>query len=169
MIGVEYVQTMATYNRWQNRSLYRAAGGLSDATRRVDRGVFFGSIHATLNHLLWADTLWMSRFAGWAKPRKGSIRESVNECETWDDLAAGRADLDQRIKAWAFALRPADLGGDLTWHSAAVEREITKPRALLYVHFFNHQTHHRGQVHALLTVEGARLADTDLPLMPDGG
>lgn len=59
--------------------------------------------------------------------------------------------------------------GMLTWHSAAVGREITKPHWLLYTHFFNHQTHHRGQVHALLTAEGARPSDTDLPLMPEAG
>ena len=166
MISVEYVRTMAAYNRWQNDSLYQAASELSDPARRVDRGAFFGSIHATLNHLLWADTMWMSRFADWSKPSAASIQNSVNECERWDDLVAARVDVDRRIIAWADEMTPAETDGQLTWYSAAVDREITKPRWLLYTHFFNHQTHHRGQVHALLTAEGTRPADTDLPLMP---
>jgi len=166
VISVEYVRTMAAYNGWQNESLYHAANGLSDAARRRDRGAFFGSIHATLNHLLWADTIWMSRFAGWSKPRAESIQDSVNEREKWDDLMAARVGVDQRIVAWAGQLTPADTEGHLTWYSGAVDREITKPRWLLYTHFFNHQTHHRGQVHALVTAEGIRLDDTDLPLMP---
>lgn len=166
MISVEYVRKMAAYNRWQNESLYQAANGLSNTARRRDRGAVFGSIHSTLNHLLWADTIWMSRFAGWSKPRTGSIQDSVNEREEWDDLVVARIDLDLRIVAWAAALTPADTEGRLTWYSGAVDREITKPRWLLYAHFFNHQTHHRGQVHALLTAEGVRPTDTDLPLMP---
>ena len=64
MIDVHYVRCMARYNRWQNENLYGAADTLSDAERRGDRGAFFGSIHATLNHLLWADRIWMSRLAG---------------------------------------------------------------------------------------------------------
>src|SRR4029450_9880640 len=68
MIDAAYVQRMARYNRWQNESLYGAAGTLSDAERRRARGAFFGSIHATLNHVLWGDRIWMSRLAGTAKP-----------------------------------------------------------------------------------------------------
>jgi len=166
VISVEYVRTMAAYNKWQNESLYRVANGLSDTARRRDKGAFFGSIHATLNHLLWADILWMSRFADWSKPRVGSIQDSVNEREVWGDLVAARVDVDRRVVAWASALAPMDIEGPLTWYSGAVKREITKPRWLLYTHFFNHQTHHRGQAHALLTTEGACPADTDLPLLP---
>ena len=64
MIDVGYVRTMAAYNAWQNRSLYRCASALSDEERRRDCGAFFGSIQATLNHLLWGDSIWLSRFAG---------------------------------------------------------------------------------------------------------
>src|SRR5262245_63958924 len=77
MIDLGYVQCMARYNRWQNENLYGAADMLSDAERRRDRGAFFGSIHATLNHLLWADRIWMSRLAGTPSP-DGGIPESVS-------------------------------------------------------------------------------------------
>ena len=63
MISVEFVRTMARYNRWQNRSLYAAADTLSSEERRKDRGAFFGSIEGTLNHLLWGDMMWLHRFA----------------------------------------------------------------------------------------------------------
>ena len=77
MIGVGYVQRMARYNRWQNENLYTVADGLSEEERRRQRGAFFGSIQATLNHLLWADWMWMSRFAGTPKP-EGGIPQSVS-------------------------------------------------------------------------------------------
>ncbi len=67
MIDAAYVQRMARYNRWQNENLYAVADRLSDAERRRDRGAFFGSIHATLSHLLWADCTWMSPVFGLAK------------------------------------------------------------------------------------------------------
>jgi hypothetical protein len=62
MIDLAYVQRMARYNRWQNQSLYGVADALSEDERRRERGAFFGSIHKTLSHLLWADRIWMSRF-----------------------------------------------------------------------------------------------------------
>src|SRR5258707_13139620 len=85
MIDVPYVQCMARYNRWQNENLYGAADTLSDAERRRDRGAFFGSIHATLNHLLWADRIWMYRLAGTPRPG-GGIPESGAFYDDWNQL-----------------------------------------------------------------------------------
>src|SRR5215211_5562315 len=85
MIDVAYVQRMARYNRWQNENLYGVADALSEEEQRRERGAFFGSIHATLNHLLWADRIWMSRFAGTPRP-EGGIPQSVGLHENWDDL-----------------------------------------------------------------------------------
>lgn len=167
MITPDYTRTLAAYNRWQNGNLFGAAGTLDDAARRADRGAFFRSIHGTLNHLLWADGMWMSRLAGLPRPRARSIAESVDECATWDELTAARADLDAAMVAWAESLTAEDMAGTLSWYSKATGREITKSRRLLSVHLFNHQTHHRGQVHAMLTAAGARPGDTDLPFMPD--
>ena len=80
---------------------------------------------------------------------------------------AARPALDARIAAWADAAGPDDLSGDLTWWSGATGREVTQPRALCVTQLFNHQTHHRGQVHAMLTGLGVATHDTDLPFMPD--
>jgi uncharacterized damage-inducible protein DinB len=168
MIDSDFVRTMARYNRWQNRNLYGAAEALDDTARRADRGAFFGSIHATLSHLLWGDTVWMSRFDGWEKPDVG-IPGSGDWVAEWTDLSARRAEADAHILNWAEHVGEAALGGDLSWYSGALGRDVTKPMALCVAHFFNHQTHHRGQVHAMLTAAGARPGDTDLFIMPGDG
>ena len=165
MITPEYLRTMAAYNRWQNESVYAAADTLGDEERRRDRGAFFGSIHGTLNHLLWGDQMWLSRFAGTPAPRAGSIPESPGQIADWEDLKRERVSFDGLIEQWAENIDPAWLNGDLTWFSVAAKREISAPKKLLVTHMFNHQTHHRGQVHAMLTSAGARPDDTDLMLL----
>jgi uncharacterized damage-inducible protein DinB len=162
MITAAYVRTMAGYNRWQNRNLYGAADGLSEEARKEQRGAFFGSIHGTLNHLLFGDQSWMSRFAGTPKPTVG-IAQSVGLYESWEELKRERAAFDALIIGWAEKLDPAWLDGDLTWYSGAMQRDVTRPKALLVAHMFNHQTHHRGQVHCMLTQAGVKPGDTDLP------
>ena len=166
MIDVAYVQRMSRYNRWQNENLYGVADRLSDTERRQERGAFFGSIHKTLSHLLWADYQWMSRFSDWQKPDVG-IPESVSLYPDWDKLKHERSTADTRLIEWSSQLAPEWITGDLTWFSGALKREVSKPRAELVVHFFNHQTHHRGQVHAMLTQAGGKPHDTDLFVMPE--
>ena len=164
MIDTAYAVTMARYNAWQNENLYGAAATLSDAARRQDRGAFFGSIHGTFCHLLWGDRMWLHRFAATPKPGvPGS--ESARMIADWDELVAERQATDALIGDWAAGLSPEWLAGDLTWVSGISRRELTRPRAQLVVHFFNHQTHHRGQVHAMLTASGAKPGDTDLVLV----
>jgi uncharacterized damage-inducible protein DinB len=164
MITTDYVRTMAGYNRWQNENIYGAAGILTDAQRKEQRGAFFGSIHATLNHLLWGDQIWMSRFAGTPKPKAASIPDSVAMYESWDELGRERQAFDGVIGGWADKLDPAWLAGDLTWFSGAAGREVTKPTWILVAHLFNHQAHHRGQVHCMLTQAGVKPGEaTDLP------
>jgi uncharacterized damage-inducible protein DinB len=166
MITLGYVRAMAQYNRWQNDNLYGAAEGLGDAARKAPRGAFFGSIHATLNHLLWADQIWMSRFAGTPRPKVAGIPESVGMHEGWEGLKRERVAFDRVILDWAERLDPAWLEGDLVWVSGALGREVKRPKWLLVTHLFNHQTHHRGQVHCMLTQAGARPGTTDLPFRP---
>lgn len=168
MITPDYVRTMARYNRWQNESLYGAAGTLSDAQRKENRGAFFGSIHATLSHLMFGDGIWMSRFTAndSFKPRAGGRPGGVDAYPEWETLKAARVALDERILSWANTVSDADLDGDLTWFSGLAKTERTKPRGLLIAHMFNHQTHHRGQAHCLLTSFGAKPDDTDLMLLP---
>jgi uncharacterized damage-inducible protein DinB len=164
MITPAWVRLMADYNAEMNRRLYAAAARLDEAERLRDRGAFFGSIHTTLAHLIWGDTTWMARLAGWPKPGPRPERGDA-PAETFDALAARRADLDAGLIAWAAGLDAAALEGDLTWFSGATQREITRPRWLLVTHVFNHQTHHRGQAHAMLTAAGERTGDTDLPFI----
>lgn len=164
MIETAYVRTMARYNAWQNHSLCTAAATLDDAARRQDRGAFFQSIHGTLCHLLWADRMWLSRFAGTPKPAIG-IRESAGLVAAWDDLVVERQAFDATIADWADNLSQPWLSGDLTWFSGATQRQMSKPVGLLVAHMFNHQSHHRGQVHAMLTAAGAKPDDTDLMLI----
>jgi len=166
MIDGAYVQRMARYNRWQNENLYGVADRLSEEARRQERGAFFGSIHKTLSHLLWADRIWMSRFTDVPRP-SGGIPESVSLYPDWEKLKSERSDFDGTILHWADDIDPLWLAADHTYYSGAIKRDVTKPRWLLIAHMFNHQTHHRGQVHCLLTQAGGKPHDTDLPFMPE--
>jgi uncharacterized damage-inducible protein DinB len=166
MIDPAYVKRMARYNRWQNRNLFGVAGRLSDEERRRERGAFFGSIHKTLSHLMWADQLWMSRLSSVRAPA-GGIPQSVSLYPDWGPMRDERAALDDGIIDWANCQDEASLAGDLTWYSALAKRELGKPKWLLVTHMFNHQTHHRGQVHCMLTQAGGEPHDTDLAFMPE--
>lgn len=161
-ITADYGRTMAAYNRWQNKSLMDAADTLDEAARDLDRGAFFGSIRGTFSHVLWGDMMWMSRFDGW-RPPSDPPEESAGFGGVWDDIRAMRGRADAGIVAWAERLRM--ISGDLTWYSGTAGRELSRPLATCIVHFFNHQTHHRGQIHAMLTQAGAVPEDTDLFLM----
>lgn len=168
MITPGWCHTMARYNAWQNGNIVSAAETLTDAARRADRGAWFKSIHGTLAHLLWGDLTWLSRLdGGGAPPKVASIAETVALYPDWTDYLSRRKATDRRILGWTARLGQEDLDGDLTWYSGAMARELTRPRAICIMHLFNHQTHHRGQVHAMLTAAGARPGDTDLPFMPD--
>lgn len=166
MIDPDYCRTMARYGAWQNEGIREIAEPMPAAELDADRGAFFGSIRRTLNHLLWADMIWMSRFDGGEAPQ-GGIPESPELTRTIADWGARRFATDGRIGRWAEGLHAIDLTGDLTWHSGALGREVTRPLAFCVVHFFNHQTHHRGQVHAMLTAAGKRPRDSDLFVMPE--
>jgi uncharacterized damage-inducible protein DinB len=167
MISPSYVRAMARYNAWQNVNVYQAAGRLTDAARREERGAFFGSIHATLNHILWADQTWLMRFGAAPPPAARSIREGLSQFPDWEALVQERRRFDRVIEDWASRLQPSSLEGNMTWRSASAGRDVTSPMAVLVMHLFNHQTHHRGQVHALLTSMGVDPGITDLPFGPD--
>jgi len=164
MITPSFVRTMAAYNTEMNDRLYTAAGQLSDAERRAPRGAFWSSIHGTLAHILWGDSQWMSRFDGWPRPGM-PIKESDRFVESWVELCAARTRADADISRWAAGVDEAWLAEDMVWFSGAAQREIRAAKRLLVTHFFNHQTHHRGQAHALLTAAGQETGDTDLFLV----
>ncbi|MEL7115695.1 MAG: DinB family protein [Pseudomonadota bacterium] len=165
MITPKYCHEMSRYNAWQNHSLYTAAAGLTEAARQEDRGAFWGSIHATLSHLYWGDTVWIARFDG--GPGADVPGSESATAYDWSTLWAGRPKLDARIKAWAGSLTQEDLAGVIHWYSGFAKSNMHLLKAIAVVQLFNHQTHHRGQVHAMLTAAGAKPDDTDLQLMPN--
>lgn len=158
---------MARYNAWQNNGIRKIVDVMDEDALRLDRGAFFGSILGTLNHLLWGDQLWMSRFDGGDGPTM-SIPESVNLTPSPSIWFAERFRTDGRITEWARQLTAVDLTGDLTWFSGAMNQTVTRPFAFCVTHFFNHQTHHRGQIHAMLTAAGQQPQDSDLFFLPEG-
>lgn len=166
MIDRTWVETMARYNAWQNESLYAAAASLSDADRKRDGGAFFKSIHGTFNHLLWGDHNWMSRFAALPKPPI-AMTQSASWFDDFATLRAERLRFDRVIADWAAQIDSAWLAKNISWHSGALGKTVAAPVWLVVTHFFNHQTHHRGQAHAMLTAAGAKPDDTDLVFLLD--
>jgi uncharacterized damage-inducible protein DinB len=164
MITPTYVRLMAEYNAEMNRRLYAAAARLTDAERKADRGAFWQSIHGTLTHILWGDTQWMSRFDAWPKPEVGQ-KQSAGMVDDFAMLESRRVTADAGIIAWANRVDDAWLADDLVWFSGSGGMEMRRQKGPLVVHFFNHQTHHRGQAHALLTACGQDTGDTDLFLV----
>lgn len=143
-----YFSMFAAYNRWANERLYEAAAKLPEAEYRANRGAFFTSLHGTLNHLLVADRIWMRRFTS-----EGPIQTQLDEI-LFDDLpslAGERRDQDERIIAYVEGLREPDFATTFTFRTIVNPTDITQPLAPALGHFFNHQTHHRGQAHALVT------------------
>ncbi|HEU0017580.1 MAG TPA: DinB family protein [Methyloceanibacter sp.] len=141
-------EMLAGYNEWANRRLYDAAAGLSDADYRADHGAFFGSVHGTLNHLLVGDRVWMHRFTG-----EGPSPTRLDEI-LYDDFAglrAAREAEDARIAAYVASLAPSDFDGTIRYRTISNPADIEQELKLALLHVFNHQTHHRGQVHCLLT------------------
>ena len=166
MITAEYCRTMARYNHWQNNGLRDIVKVIDDVDMTADRGAFFGSILGTLNHLLWGDTLWISRLDGGAAPDV-RMSDSAKMTPNKVDWARQRFLIDGRIGEWARSVNTVDLVGDLKFHSAAMDADFQWPIAICVMQMFNHQTHHRGQVHAMLTSIGHVPPVTDLPFMPE--
>jgi len=142
--------TMASYNEWANVRLYAMARGLADELYRRNVGAFFGSLHGTLNHLLVTDRIWMHRFTGTGdNPRK--LDEILYE--ELQSLEFARRQEDRRLIEYVTGLSDEEIQGDLEYSTTG---GVLQRNALgdLLVHLFNHQTHHRGQAHVMLTVLG---------------
>jgi len=162
-----YVVAMARYNAWQNSQLSEIVEGMEENALTQDRGAFFGSIFGTMNHLLWGDTLWMSRWCPDVSAPEGGIAQSTTLTLTLGAWSAERFRMDGRIRIWSKTLDNIDLRGDLTWYSGAQGRTVTRPMSLCVAHMFNHQTHHRGQIHAMVSQAGATPPVSDLFAMPE--
>jgi uncharacterized damage-inducible protein DinB len=166
MINKDYIQIFARYNQWQNQSLYRAAASLTEIQRQTDAGAFFGSIDATLRHILFVDRIWLSRFSDLPAPERDFLDWSA-KIPSFSELSSARVAFDEAISDWSTQVTTEWLAGTIAWTAPKTGLARTMGAAKLVVHLFNHQTHHRGQVHALLTRFGATLDDTDLSLLPD--
>ena len=157
----------ALYNRLANETHYAACADLSEAERRRDLGAFFKSVHGTLNHLLLGDRIWMTRFEGGSHP---STDLGAVVHEQFEALRAARREMDVRIETFFAALPPGFLGGALRYvNNSGFDSE--DPVEVILPHFFNHQTHHRAQIHTMLSQLGRDPPVLDLHrvLRPDPG
>ena len=164
-------RAFARYNAWMNERLYAAAATLSDEERKRPRGAFFGSIHGTLSHLLLTDRAWLGRFTGdraIAESRDAEGRPIAMTGRLDQELYAdfvllrrerGRTDAD--ITAWVATLGGARLAAPLAYRTTAGMPQ-EHPLWWAVTHFFNHQTHHRGQVTTLLFQAGVDPGVTDM-------
>jgi len=152
-------QMLAAYNAWANERLYDAAARIADAEYRRDRGAFFGSLHGTLNHLLLGDRIWMHRFTG-----EGDEPKELDAIlyQDFAGLRAARRAEDARIVEYIAGLSEQHLSGAIRYRSTRSPAEIEQLLAPLLLHFFNHQTHHRGQAHCLLTEIAGEAPSFDL-------
>jgi uncharacterized damage-inducible protein DinB len=136
------------YNRWANGRLFAAAAGLSVEQYRADRGAFFKSVHGTLNHLLATDRIWMQRFTG---EGEAPIRLDAILFERFAELGVAREAEDRRIVDFVDGLDDARIAQTIKYRRVSSPEQFEQQMAPALAHWFNHQTHHRGQVHGMLT------------------
>ncbi len=154
----DHFKIMAAYNRWANTLLYDACAGLTDAARKQDRRAFFGSIHNTLNHILVGDRAWLARIKGF--DADNHPLDSV----LFDDfgkLRSARATEDDRIEHILMEMDDERMESDLHYYNIA-GTPFRTPMHLVFTHMFNHQTHHRGQIHDMLSQTGVSPPKLDL-------
>jgi uncharacterized damage-inducible protein DinB len=155
----DHVRRFARYNRWANRRLYDACAQLSAADYHAARPSFFGSIHATLNHILVGDSVWFGRFTGRPATQIAALNQILHA--DFASLRAARAAKDEEIVAFCDTLDAAKLNDTFSYANMA-GKPFTDPLFPPLMHFFNHQTHHRGQVHGLLSHAGIEPPELDL-------
>ncbi len=163
---LEHLRLLSRYNQWMNDKPYNTAAQLPADELTRDRGAFFGSLLGTLNHIMVADIIWLQRFSEHPAqhPALDQIRTMPNPQSLPDDftaLSAERRNLDATIISWCEQLDASDLNHKLAYHNMKGEPAI-KNFASLMLHFFNHQTHHRGQATTLLSQQGLDVGVTDL-------
>jgi uncharacterized damage-inducible protein DinB len=160
-----HFERFAAYNRWANARLYEAAFALSDADYRRNVGAFFKSMHGTLNHLLVTDRIWLKRLTGEGE-HPNRLDAIIHEDRR--DLALARADEDDRVIRYIGALAENDLDG-LQKYATTAGKPFQDRRRDILAHLFNHQTHHRGQAHTILSIcTGREPPSLDLLAMERG-
>lgn len=153
---------MAAYNVWATQQLYRSVDALAEADYRRDAGLFFHSVHGTLNHLLVAEhLLWYQRFAHGLSPKVALDAEAeVQRDGLRQRLLDGAARWSSLIGAWP----DSRLDGELSYTRTTGEA-VSLPFTATLLHVFNHGTHHRGQISAALTAMGQACPVLDMALM----
>lgn len=170
-----HLALMARYNQWMNAKLLDLMAAHPDADFHADNGAFFGSVWGTLNHLIVADIIWMTRLSGHptgaavSAVRNFPAPTGLNDI-LYSDLtafAAARRELDAVWLAYIDSLDEAALDTPFSYRRVNGDAH-TKPLALVLSHLFNHQTHHRGQITTLLSQMGLDIGVTDvLVLVPE--
>jgi uncharacterized damage-inducible protein DinB len=155
----QHFRMFAAYNAWANAQLYAAAADLTEAELNRDTGAFFKSMTGTLNHILVADRIWMKRFTG-----EGQAPATLDTIlfPQFDKLKVAREAEDKRIDAFVISLTDKALAGRFTYMTVTDMRTVSQRLAPALAHLINHQTHHRGQAHAILTTLGGPSIQLDL-------
>ncbi|MEO3387693.1 DinB family protein [Mesorhizobium sp. CAU 1741] len=155
----QHFRMFATYNRWANNVVYDAAAALDEDDLNRSTGAFFGSLIGTLNHVLVADRIWLKRFTG-----EGAAPAKLDSILYSDlpSLRHAREAEDTRIVEWIDSLSSKALAGRFTYTTVTDMRTVSQRLAPALAHFFNHQTHHRGQAHTILTALGRPSLSLDL-------
>ncbi len=156
---MKHLMMLANYNTWVNTEIFKLCAELSDEDYRKDRSVFFGSIHATLNHLLLVDMIWLGRMKGQPVESIHSLDQTL--FDDFESLSNVRNDIDKQLIDYVSSLDEDNLEKSFSYtRMTGASGESNTHESLLTL--FNHQTHHRGQVHAMLTQAGV-----DKHAMPD--
>ena len=155
----KHFEMMAAYNRWANAILYDAAAELSHEEYARDVGAFFKSMMGTINHILVADRIWMKRFTG-----EGEAPVSLDTVlhAALPALRLAREAEDKRIIQWIGGLNKEALEGRFTYMTVVNPKTVSQRLAPALGHFFNHQAHHRGHAHMILSVLGRTPPSLDL-------
>lgn len=163
MQHTQYFQTLALYNRWMNEKLYAVCGAMPDAMRKQDRGAPFKSISGTFNHLLLADRVWLGRFKNQPFQARSLDQQLYADFE---ELGDERKVTDEEISDWVSSLTDEVLRAPFSYTTFVNPAQHTQPLWQCALHFFNHQTHHRGQLTVLIEQAGFDCGVTDLLRMP---
>jgi uncharacterized damage-inducible protein DinB len=161
----EWALEMALYSQWQNEKLFGICDGLSDEDRKQDRGLFFGSIHRSLDHILMVDrVLWDFTLSG-TPPRDWDPNRKITD--DYPVLRTERSAFDAMVLD-KIRLQPKTwLDEIVAYHHPRLGRERSHPRQFTLMQMFNHGTHHRSQVTSALHQMGIDYGNTDLPYNPE--
>ncbi|MEM7042680.1 MAG: DinB family protein [Pseudomonadota bacterium] len=140
----DHLCRMARYNRWANARLYDACEAVDDTTYHAEGSMFFGSIHGTLNHILVGDRIWLARILEEPAPGLKLDDRPFSDIAT---LRRAREDEDRKMIDLTESYDEGGIDADVTYRMVTRPGEVTTPLHLCWLHLFNHQTHHRGQVH----------------------